>query len=101
MHADALRDAERKVVEAAKAFAETYEPDLDDEVIENAEGGDENDIFDGIMTLDAAVDALLALEAATCEACKGNGEWLDSAYMTGQQKPCPECKGTGRKDGGK
>lgn len=66
-HADKVREAEREVVEAAVEFTTHPDRPLGNKV-------------------DAAVDALLALRAATCPTCGGSGYSagpVDNPYRPG------------------
>jgi hypothetical protein len=106
-HADAIREAERKVIDAAKMAAECLREDVDREWARTAkrmETAVDPRCPDNAVSLYAhfweksllfAGETLAELEAQTCEACKGTGAGDDWA-STGDYFHCGACSGTGR-----
>ena len=100
-HADKLRAAEQRVIDAAVAHWNATEElhngmDLDDDVVSTLDRA----AFSAECDVHAASRALLALRAATCPECKGHGQ-RPIPYETDMGVPgerwikCDRCKGTG------
>lgn len=95
-HAERVKEAERAVVEASVARRSVFNESISGRVDEW-----KAQLMLAIDALDACVDALLSLRAATCPTCGGSGEKFGGYDGFGEpvDVPCPAGCERGRKVG--
>lgn len=93
-HADRVKEAERAVIEAA--LAQEYKARSVIGVLREPLGKNTDYVVFTAQT-NEAVGALLALSAATCQECRGDGDHPDHDYHGGY--PCPANCDNGRRRG--